>query len=70
MVLTTSMRACSHIHLIDFYMVTKVISPSIGDLKFSYLNYDNTCTYLGRKNAQNTETRKYMLDLRTFSKKI
>ena len=28
------------------------------------------CAYLDNKNAQNTETRKYMLDLRTFCKKI
>ena len=53
-----------------FYVVTKFMLPSIGDLKFSNLNCDNTCTYLDNKNAQNTETRKYRLDLRTFSKKI
>ena len=52
-----------------FFVVTKFILPSIGDLKFSNLNYDNTCAYLDSKNAQNTETRKYMLDLRTFCKK-
>ena len=28
------------------------------------------CTYLDSKNAQNTETRKYMLDLSTFCRKI
>ena len=53
-----------------FYVVTKFILPLIGDLKFSNLNYDNTCAYMNNKNAQNTETRKYMLDLRTFCKKI
>ena len=41
-----------------FYVVTKFILPLIGDLKFSTLNYDNTCTYLDNSNAQNTETRK------------
>ena len=53
-----------------FYVVTKFILPLIGDLKFSNLNYDNTCAYLDNKNTQNTETRKYMLDLKTFCKKI
>ena len=53
-----------------FYVVTKFILPSIGDLKFSNLNYDNTCAYMDNKNAHSTETRKYMLDLRTFCKKI
>ena len=52
-----------------FYVVTKFILPSIGDLKFSNLNYVNTYAYMDNKNAQNTETRKYMLDLRTFCKK-
>ena len=53
-----------------FYVVTKLILPLVGDLKFSNLNYDNACVYLDNKNAQNTDTRKYMLDLRTFCKKI
>ena len=53
-----------------FYVVTKFILPSIGELQFSKLNYDNTCTYLDNKNTYNTETRKHMLDLVTFCKKI
>ena len=53
-----------------FYEVTKFIIPSLGGLKFSDLNYDNMCAYLDNKNVQNTETRKYMLNLRTFCKKI
>ena len=53
-----------------FYVVTKFILPIIGDLKFSKLNYDDTCTYVDNKNAQDTETRKYMLHLKTFCKKI
>ena len=44
--------------------------PSLGDFKFSNLNFDNTCAYLNNKNAQDTETRKYMLYLKTFCKKI
>ena len=52
-----------------FYVVTKFIFPSIGDLKFSKLNYD-TFTYLDNRNTQTTETRKHMLDLMTFCKKI
>ena len=70
MELTTNMRG-KLVHLFDrFYVVTKLILPSIGDLKFSNLNYANTCAYVDNKNAQNTETRKYMLDLRTFCKMI
>ena len=59
------------VHSFDrFYVVTKFILTLIGDLKFSNLNYDNTYAYMDSKNTQYIETRKYMLDLRTFCKKI
>ena len=53
-----------------FYMVTIFILPSIGDLIFYTLNYDNTCTYLGNKNVCDTDSKKHMLDLMTFCEKI
>ena len=53
-----------------FYVVTKFILPSIGDLNFSTLNYDNTCAYLDNKNVHKTASKKYMLDLMSFCKKI
>ena len=53
-----------------FYAVTKFILPSIADLNFSKLNYDNTCAYLDNKNTYGTETRKHMADLMTFCKTI
>ena len=49
-----------------FYMVTKFILPSIKDLKFSKLNYDNTSAYLDVKNSHDTETMKYFLNLLAF----
>ena len=59
------------VHSFDrFYILIKFMLPSIRDLKFSNLNYDNTCTHLDNKNTHNTETRKHMLDLMTFYKKI
>ena len=53
-----------------FYVVTKFILLSIGDSKFSALNYDNKCAYLDNKNMCDTEPRKHMIDLMTFCKKI
>ena len=45
------------VHSFDrFYVVTKFMLPSLGDLKFSDINYENTCAYLDNRNAQNTET--------------
>ena len=45
-----------------FYVVTKFILPSIGDLDFSKLNYDNTCTYLDNRNICNTDAKKCLLE--------
>ena len=53
-----------------FYMITKFILPSIGDLNFSNLNYDNVNAYLDIKNISDTDSEKHMLDLMTFCKKI
>ena len=53
-----------------FYVVTKFMLPTIGDLKFSKLDFDDTCAYTENKYAQNTESRKYMLDLKPFCNKI
>ena len=59
------------VHSFDrFYVVTKLMLLSLGDLKLSDINYDNTCAYLDNRNAQNTETQKCMLDLKTFCRKI
>ena len=48
----------------------KFILPPLGDLNFSTLNYDNTCAYLDNKNLCDTDSKKCMLDLKTFCKKI
>ena len=59
------------VHSFDrFYIVMKFILPSIGDLNFSKLNYDNTCAYLDNKNVYHTGSKKHILDLMTFCKKI
>ena len=53
-----------------FYVIKKFILPSIGDLNFSKLNYDNTCTYLDDTNICKADTKKYLLDLLAFCEKI
>ena len=53
-----------------FYVVTKFILPSIGDLNFSTLNYDNKCAYLDNKNVCDIDLKKHMLDFMKFYKKI
>ena len=53
-----------------FYVVTKFMLPMIEDIKFSKLNYDNTCTYMKKEFTPNTDSRKYLTELRTYCNKI
>ena len=39
-----------------FYVVIKFILPAMGDLKFSKLDFDNSCAYTENKFANNTES--------------
>ena len=50
-----------------YYVVTKFMLPTIGDLMFSKLDFNDTCLYTDNKSAQNTESRKYMLVSELFS---
>ena len=53
-----------------FYVVTKFMLPTIGDLKFSKLDFDYTCMYMKKEYATNTDSRKYLLELKTYCNKI
>ena len=53
-----------------FYVVTKFMLPTIGDIKFSKLNYDNTCAYMKKEYTPNTDSRKYLTGLITYCNKI
>ena len=39
-----------------FCVVTKFVLPMIGDIKFSKLNFDNTCMYMKKEYAPNTDS--------------
>ena len=62
------MRVCWHILFDRFYVVTALILPSIGDLIFSRLDYDNICAYLDDKTVHDTDSKKHVLDLMMFCK--
>ena len=53
-----------------FYVVTKFMLPTIGDLTFSKLNYYYTCMYMKKEYAPNTDSRKYLTELRTYCNQI
>ena len=58
-------------HLFDrFYIVTKFMLPSMGDIKFSKLNFDHTCAYMNKEYAPNMDSRKYLTELKTYCNKM
>ena len=58
-------------HLFDrFYIIAKFMLPSMGDLKFSNLNFDHSCAHMNKKYAPNTDSSKYLAELKTYCNKI
>ena len=58
-------------HLFNrFYIVMKVMLPSVKDIKFSNLNFDESCTYMNKKYALHTDSSKYLSELQTYCNKI
>ena len=53
-----------------FYIVTKFMLPSLGEIKFSKLIFDHTCTYMNKEYAPNMDSRKYLTELKTYCNKI
>ena len=59
------------VHLFDrFYIVTKFMFPSMGDIKFSKLNFGHTCAYINKEYVPNMDSRKYLTELKTYCNKI
>ena len=59
------------VHSFDrFYIIAKFMLPSMGDLKFSDLNFGHSCAYMNKKNTPNTDVSKYLAELKTYCNKI
>ena len=59
------------VHSFDrFYIITKFMLPSMGDIKFSNLNFDHSCAYMNKKYAPKTDSSKYLAELKTYSIKL
>ena len=59
------------VHSFDkLYVVPKFILPSINDLKFSTINFDETCDYLKEENGYNYNSKEYISNLRLYCKTI
>ena len=53
-----------------FYIIAKFMLPSMGDLKFSNLNFDHSCAYMNKKYTPNRDFSKYLAKLKTYCNKI
>ena len=53
-----------------FYVVTKFMLPTIGDLKFSKLDFDYTCTYMNKEYGPQHRFQKISIRIETYSNKI
>ena len=59
------------VHLFDrFYIIKKIMLPSVGDIKFSNLNFEHFCAYMNKKYAPNMDSSKYLAELKTYCNKI
>ena len=53
-----------------FYVVTKFMLSTIGDLKFSKLDFGYMCAYMNKEYPPNTDSRRYILELRAYCNKV
>ena len=53
-----------------FYIITKFILPLIGDIRFSHLTFDDSCSYMNKEYAPNTDSSKYLKELKTYCNKL
>ena len=58
-------------HLFDrFYIIMKFMLPSVQDVKFATLNFDQSCAYMNKNYALNMDSSKYLSELKTYCNKI
>ena len=53
-----------------FYIVTKFMLPSVKDVKFSNLNFDQSCAYMDKRYALNTDSSRYLSELQMYCNMI
>ena len=52
-----------------FYIVMKFMLPSVKDIKFYNLNFDESCAYMNKKYAPHTDSSKYLSELQMYCNK-
>ena len=57
-------------HSFDRFYVVTFILPSVNGLKFSVINFDESCNYLQEENGHNHNSKEYISYLRIYCRKI
>ena len=53
-----------------FYIIIKFILPSIEDIKFSNLNFDDSCSYMNKEYTSSTDSSRNLTELKMYCNKI
>ena len=53
-----------------FYIVMKFMLPSLKDIKFSNLTFDESCMYMNKKYAPHADSSKYLSELQMYCNKV
>ena len=53
-----------------FYIITKFILPLIGDIRFSHLTFDDSCSYMNKEYTPNMDSSKYLRELKMYCNKL
>ena len=53
-----------------FYIITKFILPSIGDIRFSRLTFDDSWSCMNKEYMPNTDSDKYLKELKRYCHKL
>ena len=53
-----------------FYIVMKFMLPSVKEIKFSNLNFNQSCAYMMKNYAPNMDPSKYLSELQMYCSKI
>ena len=53
-----------------FYIITKFILQLIGNIRFSHLTFDDSCSYMNKEYAPNTDSSRYLKELKMYCNKV
>ena len=53
-----------------FYIITKFILPSIGDIRFLHLTFDDSSSYMNKEYTPNMHSSKYLKELKMYCNKL